>query len=137
MANDEVVNIINDFNEMMFDLANQLSMACPSSFIANNLDILKRIINSHPKKIIDIFVLYILKYKQRIDDGDDDFFINNDFSSEINDIGENDLVGKVFEFKTMWKQLTHTNRVAVKNYMQCLCQLSLEYTFALNNPQPN
>lgn len=116
---------VTNFNNMLFDLASQIAMICPTSIIATNIDIVKRLIKREPKKIIDIFVMYILKYKKQIDSGDDAFFINNKFTSEIGD--DNSLLDKVFEFKTLWTQLNQDNRDIVKQYMQYLCQLALAY----------
>jgi hypothetical protein len=84
---------------------------------------LKQIVRNNPKKIVDIFVQYILKYKQQIDSGDENFFMSKTYDNEIDD----DMINKVFEFKTLWKQLNDDNKGVVIQYMQCLCQLSLNY----------
>jgi hypothetical protein len=122
---------IFDFNNMVLELASQIAILCPTSIIANNIDILQQLIKKNPKSIIDIFVMYVLKYKPLIDSGDDEFFLNNTFERELsvvgNNINDNDLVKKAFEFKTIWKQLNQQNRDVVKQYMQFLCQLSLTY----------
>lgn len=122
---------VTEFNNMLIDLASQLAVLCPSSIIANNIDVLTHIVKKKPKVVIDAFVLYVLKYKQRIDAGDEDFFLNNSFDSEISDVekrtNENDLVKKAFEFKAIWKQLSQQNRDIVKQYMQYMCQLALTY----------
>ena len=129
------MTIISDFNETLIDLATQLSILCPTSVIANNLDILKQLMKREPKKMMDIFVLYILKYKKRIDAGDDNFFMNNNFDAELGEVGnkmnDNSIFQKAFEFKSIWKQLKQDNREIVKQYMQLLCQLSFDYTTEL------
>lgn len=127
----EKMSVVADFNNMVIDLASQLSMLCPTSIIANNLDILNQLIKKNNRVIIDIFVMYVLRYKPRIDAGDDEFFLNNSFDNELNEVGreidDNDMIKKAFEFKTIWKQLKTENREVVKQYMQFLCQLALTY----------
>lgn len=120
--------IISEFNNMVIDLASQLATLCPTSIIANNMDVLAQLIRKNNKSIIDIFVIYILKYKPQIDSGDDAFFMNNSFDSELDSHNDGkDMIKKAFEFRTIWKQLKQENRDIVKQYMQILCQLSLEY----------
>lgn len=127
----EKMSTIIDFNNMVIELASQLAILCPTSIIANNLDILNQLIRKNNKAIIDIFVMYVLQYKPRIDAGDDEFFLNNSFENELNEVGrainDNDMIKKAFEFKTIWKQLKYENREVVKQYMQFLCQLALTY----------
>ena len=119
-------SIVRDFNSMVLDLASQLAFVCPTSIIANNMDILRQIIKRKQESIIDIFVMYILKYKRQIDAGDDNFFLNNSFDSELKD-SNSELIKKVFEFKSLWLQLNQDNRDTVKQYMKLLCELSLAY----------
>ena len=119
------MSTISDFNSLSVDLITQLSMLCPRSIIAINSDIIIKMIKNDPNKLIDIFTLHILKYKPQIDSGDDNFFINNSFSSEVEN--NTDMINKIFEFKSIWKQLNQQNRDFVKQYMQYLCQLALAY----------
>lgn len=127
----DMSTIINDFNNIVIDLASQIATLCPTSIIANNIDIINQLIRKNNKSIIDIFVLYILKYKPQIDAGDDAFFLGTSFDKEISSVGkninDNDIIKKAFEFKNIWKQLSANNREIVKQYMQILCQLALLY----------
>jgi hypothetical protein len=123
--------IINNFNTIALEFATQIGTVCPTSFIANNIDILTRVIKQEPQKILDLFVEYVLKYKPQIDAKDEKFFMNNTFSNDIE--GNSDAIGKIFEFKTFWKQLSHHNKEIVQQYMQFLCQLALSYTDFLVN----
>jgi len=119
--------IIQDFNNIIIDLANQLTVICPNSLIANNIDLLKKIINNNStkNKIIEIFIAYVLPYKKQIDMGDEIFFLNNSFDKETN--GQNAWVSKIFEFKNIWKELKNENKTYVIQYMQILCKLAQEY----------
>jgi hypothetical protein len=119
------LQIIQDFNNMIIDLANQLTQLCPNSIIANNINNITDIIKRYPKKVIDLFVIYVLKYKQQIDSGDENFFMNKTYDDDLKD--HNHLINKIFEFKNIWSQLNKQNRLVVQQYMQYLCQLALEY----------
>jgi hypothetical protein len=116
---------IHNFNNMFIELVSQLSTICPTSIIANNSNILRQIIRKDQKKVIDIFVQYVLKYKPQIDKGDETFFMNNTYSNECG--ADDSMINKVFEFKELWKQLSPDNRNVVIQYMQFLCQIALNY----------
>lgn len=127
----EKMSTIIDFNNTVLELASQFAILCPTSIIANNLDILNQLIKKNNKAIIDIFVMYFLQYKPKIDAGDEEFFLNNSFDNELSEVGStinnNEIIKKVFEFKTIWRQLKYENREVVKQYMQFLCELALSY----------
>lgn len=119
-------HIRGDFNTMIVDLAAQIALVCPTSIIATSLSTIKTLIVNHPNTIIDIFVQKVLKYKQKIDEGNDSFFLNNSFTEETE--GDSTISSRIFEFKSIWKQLNQSNRETVKQYMKFLCELALAYT---------
>ena len=45
------VQLVNDFNIMAIDLATQISALCPTSLIANNIDVLKQLISKNNKSV--------------------------------------------------------------------------------------
>jgi len=89
------------------------------------LGVLKGITQAQPEKILELFIMYVLKYKQQIDSGDEDFFMANSFKSETED--DSDMLQKIFEFKNIWKSLNVQNKKIVKQYMQYLCELALQH----------
>jgi len=120
-----MASIQDEFNTTFIDLASQLAILCPRSFIANNVSLLKSLIHSHPTKILEIFTLKALKYKRQVDSGDDSFFLNCNFASEVN--GDSAIIGKIFELKEIWKTLNDANRDIVRQYVTYLFELSAEY----------
>lgn len=126
-------NVVLEFNTNLMDLVTQISQLCPTSIIANNMDVFDQVVKTSPKKPIEGFVLYVLKYKKRIDDGDESFFMTNSFTTDVADFkshntGEDgDIMKKIFEFKSIWKQLKRENKDIVIQYMQILCDLALTY----------
>jgi len=117
--------IVQDFNVMLIELANQITKLCPQSIIANNLNNIIDVTQRYPLKIMEIFVIYVLKYKPQIDSGDENFFMNKSYDDDLKE--NNQMVSKIFEFKTIWVQLNKSNRLIVQQYMQYLCQLALTY----------
>lgn len=117
--------IVKIFNKNLLELVTQLAEIAPKSTIAKNIPNMKFAMSSSPKKIIEMFVVNVLKYKPQIDEGDEEFFLNKDYE----DIAEmdKDNTQRIFEFKDIWKQLTFENKQTVIQYMQCLCALSQEY----------
>ena len=116
---------IDDFNTTLLDLAKQLALSCPNSIIANNYKSMEAIIRQYPTKILDQFINFVLPDKPRIDAGDADYFMNNNYNNIT--AGDNALIKNVFEFKTIWTQLSENNRIVVVQYMQLLCSLASEY----------
>lgn len=116
---------INEFNGLVMELASQLSKICPTSVISNNISVIKQMIKSHPTKIMDIFVMYVLKYKQQIDAGNETFFLENSYLSESKN--DPDAMKQIFTFKNIWSTLHSDNKEVVIQYMQLLCQMALLY----------
>ena len=78
-------NVVNDFNKTLLDLAEQISLVCPNSILSNNLTNIRMIINNFPNKIIDVFCVYVLIDKDRIDSGDKDYFLNKSYDNAFDD----------------------------------------------------
>jgi hypothetical protein len=113
------------FNSTTLDFAEQLSLVCPNSVISNNLHNVRLIINNHPNKIIELFIIYVLPDKDKIDSGDKSYFENKSYDNQLNN--NNFAIQKFFEFKDIWYKLSEENKNLVVQYMQCLCYYAQEY----------
>jgi len=123
MANSN--KIIKDFNEEALSFAIQMGQLFPKSTIANNISYLKLMIKTRRKYLINQFTVYVLKYKDQIDNNDEKFFTENNYSDESS---KNDnIISKVFEFKSIWSQLSEENKSGIFQVMQILCYYSQEY----------
>ncbi len=67
----------------------------------------------------------VLQYKDQIDEGNEEFFLGKSYDDDID--SDNSILSKVFEFKTIWKDLKRENKDLVIQYMQILCQLAQNY----------
>jgi len=126
--------LVKDFNKTSIELATQLSKIVPKSIIAKNLSNLKFVISTQKKKLIETFILHVLIHKSKIDEGDENFFLNNNYDDLTAADEENEQ--RVFEFKDIWGELSNENKQLVIQYMQCLCNLSQKY-FLIKQPPQN
>ncbi len=115
---------IQQFNNTLLDLAEQLSLVCPNTVVSNNISSLRMLTNNFPNKIIELFIIYILPDKERIDAGEKEYFLNKSYDNIIED---SDNVKKFFEFKDIWYKLSNDNQQLVTQYMQCLCYYAQEH----------
>ena len=121
------------FNETLIDFLLNLSKIIPNSLIGKNIvDIEKAIREKGNRyKFIDVFVAKVLKYKSQIDDGNEDFFMEQSFNDDTE--GDSSMVNRIFEFKDLWKKLDENNKKVVIQYLQVLCELAQEYFIIIDN----
>ena len=119
-----MTDTVDKFNEYFLNLIIGIGKACNKPLIVNNIDLLKNDLNKNKKRIINYFVLYVLKYKTKIDNRDEDFFLNNTYK---NDTNNDDVLNKILEFKSIWKDLDDQNKQTVMTYMILLCNLAQEH----------
>ena len=119
-----MTDTVDKFNEYFLNLIIGIGKACNKPIIVNNIDLLKNDLNNHKERIINYFILYVLKYKDKIDKRDENFFLNNTYEDDTND---DDHLKKILEFKNIWKDLDNTNKQTVMTYMILLCNLAQEH----------
>lgn len=129
----DIEQIITDFNNSLLDLVLNIADICPNSILGiNKKSIEKEILKEENKrKFIDLFVTKILKYKPKIDIGDETFFMEKIYDEDLD--GNMILLNKVFELKSIWKQLRRENKDIVIKYMQILCELAQNYFIKITN----
>jgi hypothetical protein len=120
--------IITDFNGVLLSLALNVADVCPTSIIGVHITDIEKLLNKKEnfKKFIDLFCTRVLIYKSRIDEGDEDYFLEKDFKSDLKD-EESSALTHVLSFKSIWKDLKHDNKQIVITSMQMLCELAQNY----------
>jgi hypothetical protein len=113
------------FNNTLINLAIQLAEICPKSIISIYLNLIKKVVLNNPDKIIIEFIIHVLPHKDKIDAGNEDFFMNKSYEKEAK--GDDEVIDKIFKFKDIWKQLNTTNKNIVIQYMICLCYYAQLY----------
>jgi len=126
----EINQIVEDFNSTLLDLIENIADVCPDTIVADNKTTIKNTLfkAENKRKAIDTFVAKVLIYKPQIDSGNEDFFLNKSYDNDLKGVeGGNALTGKIFEFKSIWKNLKRKNKDFVIQYMQILCLLAQNY----------
>lgn len=128
--------IIENFNNVAMQLLEELRKIIPHSLILNNADLLKNLIEKENSKsvIIDNFVLHVLKYKDEIDNNNEDFFIKNDFKDIQKTSKTPGIIHIINEIKNLWKdigngdeELAKQNRQNIFDYFKVLCFYAEQY----------
>jgi len=117
------MDILNEFNEKLLILIESLGKIVKNNLIVNNIYLIRKTIKKNKTKLIESFIFYVLPYKERIDNEEEEFFLNY----EINLKDDTQLLKDIFEFKKIWHILTEDNKSSIKNYLKYLCFLSQEY----------
>jgi len=117
---------MNMFNILVKDITQFISGKFSSDITLRTYsDIINKIIKETPDEIISGFILYIYsnaKYRANIEEGNDDFFLNNEYS----EVGQN-KIRDVFNFKKYWKDLTTEHRKYIKDTMKTLVEVCERY----------
>jgi hypothetical protein len=128
--NNEVMQIINDFNATLLSLAQNVAGICPISIIGNNIkDIEKQIKHKNNlTKFVDIFCIKVLQYKDQIDAGKESFFMDKDYSNDLDAQDRtSDTLNIVLSLKSVWKDFKPENKQIIMLNMQILCDLAQIY----------
>lgn len=125
--NNQIDEIINDFNLVLNELVVNLADVCPNSIIGKNIKDIKNVLNSseYKTKFISIFVERVLQYKPEIDKGKDSFFLGKSYDNDLK--GYESYANNIFEFKNIWNELKQDNKNVVIQYMQILCDYAQQY----------
>lgn len=120
--------IITDFNGVLISLALNVADVCPNSIIGVHIKDIQKTINKKEnfKKFIDLFVARVLQYKSKIDAGDESYFLEKDFNSDLKS-DESSALTHILSFKSIWKDLKQDNKEIVIQSMQILCELAQQY----------
>ena len=72
--------------------------------------------------------LVITQYREHIDKGDFDFFLNKEYSTDFQEVDNNDGILKTIDtIKTRVKELSESDKQKVIKYTQNLTKISLMY----------
>ena len=79
--------------------------------------------------IVKIWYTYVYSpYKPRIDNGDLEFFINKDYSEDLDGVSNaSDILNSIDSLRAPIKQMSEVNKKHSLEYVQNLCKLSEMY----------
>jgi hypothetical protein len=121
-------NLLTVFNDHFSEFVNDIQSVFPDDAdILTAKNALIAIRKANPKLLVKIWVKYVISpYKEQIDSGDINFFINKDYS---NDLVKNDNADKIMEsidrLRNPVKQMSPENQAKTMKYIQNLSKLAL------------
>ena len=121
-------NLVSVFNDHFAEFVNDIQSVFPDDpdlLTAKNSLIAIR--KANPKLLVKIWIKYVVApYKDKIDIGDINFFINKDYSD---DLEKNDNSDKIMEsidrLRNPIKQMSLENQAKTMKYIQNLSKLAL------------
>ncbi len=122
-------NIFEEFNSLLLRLITNIKNICPRSIIGRNYSMLKYTITDikNNKRFIGLFVTNVLKYKEFIDNGDEQFFTEKSYEGDVNKNKNKNVMDQIFQLKDVWDILSEENKKIIFTYMQILCNMAQEY----------
>jgi hypothetical protein len=121
-------NLLTVFNDHFADFVNDIQSVFPEDTdILTAKNALLAIRKANPKLIVKIWIKYVVTpYQTQINEGDINFFIDKDYSS---DLVKNDNADKIMEsidrLRNPVKQMSTENRAKTMKYIQNLSKLAL------------
>ena len=104
---DDIINVFKNDNELL-----------------TARSMLLKLRKSNPKIIMKIYIQYVLdKYKNEIMNGDIDYFLNKDYTNDL-EYMDNIVIEKFNTLKGLIKKMDEMNKNKVIKYMQNLIKLA-------------
>lgn len=126
----EKKHIVKAFNEHIIDLYTDLKIIFPkSNDVRAGKTMVETFAKFNHKKMINSWFKYITKiYGDKIDAGDDDFFLQHRFDKECAGYGnQQENVQWMDDLKKLWRQMDNDNRNKTIKYFQNLTTMSRLY----------
>lgn len=81
----------------------------------------------NPKKNVEIFTLYVYKYREQIMNKNEKFILETDFISENPDLNSNGATDIMQRLKLNWKDLNADDKENIWKYLRVLITLTDKY----------
>ncbi len=122
-------NIFNDFNSLLLRLITNIKNICPRSIVGRNYSMIKYTITNikDNERFIGLFVTNVLKYKEFIDNENEQFFTEKSYEGDVNKNKNKNVMDQIFQLKDVWGILSKENKKIIFTYMQILCNMAQEY----------
>ena len=125
--------LLKTFNTQFFAFLNDILVIFPENKdIAKGKKSMELLNMASPSMIIKIWHNHVNRlYKEHIDNGDLDYFIEKDYSSDLEALSDSDDVLRIINMiREPVRQMDETNRSHTRKYLQILSKLSLLYSQA-------
>ena len=122
--------VLRAFNTHLFEFLNDIISILPDNVglvtTKNSFEMYKK---ANPTLLIKIWYSYVyLPYAKIIDEGNLDFFIEKDYTSELSGLANASNVSNAIDtLRGQIREMSDTNRTHSLEYIQNLCKLSNMY----------
>ena len=116
-------SFLTAFNNLILKFIDELILLFPedSDFAHYKLKILF-LKKANAKKLCELFKIYIYNYKDEINNKNEAFFLESDYSETVT---KNDNIYKILDkLKLYWKELTDNNKNKIWEYLITLIKIS-------------
>ena len=125
--------LLKTFNTQFFAFLNDILVIFPENKdIAKGKKSFELLNMASPSMIIKIWHSHVNRlYKEHIDNGDLDYFIEKDYSDDLQALSDSDDVLRIINMiREPVRQMDEANRVHTRKYLQILSKLALLYSEA-------
>lgn len=122
-----MANILTAFNDHFIEFVNDVHCVFPNDAdILATKNALTTIRKMNPKMIVKIWNSFIVsKYKNEIEQGNIDFFINKDYSNDVSLTSNSDkIMESIDRLREPVKNMSSENQTKVMKYIQNLTKLA-------------
>jgi len=129
------MSLLTTFNNHFIEFVDDVQSIFPNDMEIKKakqaLELLKK---ANPKMIVSIWKRYILnKYKEEIENGNIEFFLNKDYSRDLNVEDSNKILESIERLRGPIKQMGHDNLQKTIKYIQNLTKICDMYYKTLIN----
>ena len=119
-----MTNLLKVFNNHLVEFLDDVITIFPENTdIQTGRTFIVGIKKVNPKKIIEIWKTYVNdKYIQEINDGNWDFFINKDYTEDLQYTSSN-VVNVINDVKIQFRDTSNENKQKALKYVQNLCKI--------------
>ena len=115
----------NHFNEFFDDIHNVFPDDPDILTAKNSLSAIRK---ANPKLLIGIWLSYIyFKYKEQIDSGDINFFLEKDYSEDLTNMSSKKVMEAIDRLREPVKAMNPEDQQKVMKYIQNLSKLAMMY----------
>ena len=122
------MSTIKIFNTQIFNFAKVLVNRFPDDKeLKLGLTGIETLSKVNPKKNIEIFTIYVYKYRERIMNKDEKFILDTDFITENPDLNSNGASDIMQRLKLNWEELSEDDKENIWKYLKVLITLTDKY----------
>ena len=116
------------FNTQLFNFATVLVNRFPDDKeLKLGLTAVETLSKINPKKNVEIFTMYVYKYREQIMNKDEKFILETDFISENPDLDSNGASDIMQRLKLNWSYLNPDDKENIWKYLKVLITLTDKY----------